>query len=854
MDGVLQGVEKKPAISPGSQDTPKAHGPRWLHPQLWRSLEPAWVLKPEFRFCCWRGVSAPCCLPELIPALYFSIPMAEGGPMAHGGGDDSLEETPRKKKMFRRDQNPEDGECKKLQNELKTALEVSSRKLLQFLPEHRLPETRNGIQYLKNRLMGLKPDILLDPIHIGLFGSTGAGKSTLLNAIIDKKFFLPVSGSEACTSCVVQINTSRGKRHEAKIHLLTDEEWKDELKGLVELMDPDEDSEDDHERSEAALKISAIYGEEAETKSYEELCRMKPAVSIPPSRCILLKETTANDLSDKMGPYIRSQSSPKAATRKEVITRLWPLIKNVEVTVPDSQMIPEGVIFVDIPGTGDFNAKRDEMWKENINKCSVIWVVNSFERILGGKTHEMLLKEGMKAFQSGMCRDISLVVTKSDELDPEEYKKETNRDHINKHDAILERNKTVKQEKSQMMKRTLMKKLPSDSEVACKPDLVYTVSAREYWQGKTLSREETEVPKLREHIRRFYAKQKRNELLNYTTEAMVIFSLIPTLPSNNHAQSQLAKKNYLKDFIMQKIADLENDIKKYFAPIEQPLREGVDEAKKSYNKTISSLLKRSHGHQGYHRTLKAVCLKKGVYASRTFLRIDINDALAQPIYRKIDPSFGEVFRIQMSTRSTLKICLDAFKNAVQQKLQDVGMQLVADNDQLHFLKQETDFIVAEAEKFILQRKAEIYQSLAASIQNDLLPCYEEAAMVRGLQAYQRMKTILSDGVTREVERGMFERAEESMKGHLQDTQKQITRKLEEDFSSVLGFVFCPWDQLDGKLPDLRREFSTISNIHKALQSAKVAWRAAGIVSDDAALLFTFKAWRRQDEATGTAAP
>lgn len=42
---------------------------------------------------------------------------------------------------------------------------------------------------------------------------------------------------------------------------------------------------------------------------------------------------------------------------------------------------------------------------------------------------------------------------------------------------------------------------------------------------------------------------------------------------------------------MQKIADLENDIQKCFAPIEQPLREGVDEAKKSYNKTISSLLK-----------------------------------------------------------------------------------------------------------------------------------------------------------------------------------------------------------------------------------------------------------------------
>ncbi|NXI65112.1 SLIP GTPase, partial [Anseranas semipalmata] len=653
----------------------------------------------------------------------------------------------------------------------KAILEESSKKLLQFLSAHRLPGAREGIQYLVKRLAGLKPDILLDPIYIGLFGSTGAGKSTLLNAILDKNFFLPVSGSKACTSCVVQINTSRSKQHEAKIHLLTDEEWKDELKGLVALMDPNEDSEDDNERSEAASKISAVYGKEAETKSYEELCRMKPVISIPFSRCILLRETTAEELSDKMGSYIRSSSDAKAGTSKEDTTQLWSLIKNVEVTIPNSQMIPEGVIFVDIPGTGDFNSKRDEMWKENINKCSVIWVVNSFERILGGKIHEMLLKEGMKAFQSGMCRDIALVATKSDELDLEEYKWETKKNNINKHDAILERNETVKQEKSQILKKNLLKKLPSDSELVHKADLVYTVSAREYWQGKTLSKEETEVPKLREYIRKFYTEQKKNMLINYTTEAMVIFSLIRNLPSNQDAQVQLLKKNYLKDFITQKIADLEEGISKCFIPIEQPLREGVDEAKKSYRKTIHNILNRNHGYQGYHRTLKAVCLNKGVYASRTFYRIDVNDALAQPIYEKIDMSFGEVFRIQMGTCSTLKACLNTFIDAVQQKLQEAGMKLVADNDhKLSFLKQETDFIASEAEKFILQKKAEIYHSLAVSIQNDLLLCYEEAAMVRGSQAYQRMQNILSKGITREVERGMFERAEESMRGHLQDVK------------------------------------------------------------------------------------
>ncbi|NXL95501.1 SLIP GTPase, partial [Alectura lathami] len=466
----------------------------------------------------------------------------------------------------------------------KKTLERSSEKLLLFLSEHSQPGVREGIQYLRNRLASMKPDILMDPIYIGLFGSTGAGKSTLLNAIIDRNFFLPVSGSSACTSYVVQINTSSSKKHEAKINLLTDEEWKDELKGLVELVDPNEDSEDNSESSDAASKITAIYGKEAEKKSFEELCTMKPIVPIPPSRCIIFKEKEAKDLSDKMRPYIQS---PSKEDRK---MQLWPLIKNVEVTLPYSQVIPEGVIFVDIPGTGDFNSKRDEMWKENINKCSVIWVVNAFQRILGDKIHEKLLREGMKAFQCGMCRDISLVATKTDELNLEEYNWEKKKQHKNKHDAILERNEAVKQEKRRNIKKILEKHLPGDSEIVRKADLVYTVSAREYWKEETLSKEETEVPKLREYIRRFYIEQKKKMLMDHTTEAMAIFSLIMSLQSNQDAQAQLVKKNHLRGFIMQKIADLEKAIKDCFLPIEQPLKEGVEEAKKSYRKTVQSLL------------------------------------------------------------------------------------------------------------------------------------------------------------------------------------------------------------------------------------------------------------------------
>ena len=63
----------------------------------------------------------------------------------------------------------------------------------------------------------------LDPIYIGLFGSTGAGKSSLINAIIQQAMFLPVSGESICTSCIVQVSSGCCEQYEAKIHLLSDQ-------------------------------------------------------------------------------------------------------------------------------------------------------------------------------------------------------------------------------------------------------------------------------------------------------------------------------------------------------------------------------------------------------------------------------------------------------------------------------------------------------------------------------------------------------------------------------------------------------------------------------------------------------
>ncbi|VCW98639.1 unnamed protein product, partial [Gulo gulo] len=175
-----------------------------------------------------------------------------------------------------------------------------------------------------------------------------------------------------CTSCIVQVSSGCCEQYEAKIYLLSDQEWKEELKNLTKLLhrteEPDREEADMWDRDdaveEAIWKLQMFYGNGAERKSYEELLRARPKGKIPTSRIITLKAEEAGELSVKLDPYIRTQRRDLDGESAE--TQIWPLIKHVEVTLPKSELIPEGVVLVDIPGTGDFNSKRDEMWKKVI--------------------------------------------------------------------------------------------------------------------------------------------------------------------------------------------------------------------------------------------------------------------------------------------------------------------------------------------------------------------------------------------------------------------------------------------------------------------------------------------------------
>ncbi|XP_043420781.1 nuclear GTPase SLIP-GC isoform X1 [Prionailurus bengalensis] len=717
-------------------------------------------------------------------------------------------------------------EYEKLESRTRRVLSNTYQKLIHsvFLDDS-IP---NGVKYLINRLLALIEKPSLDPIYIGLFGSTGAGKSSLINAIIQQAMFLPVSGESICTSCIVQVSSGCCEQYEAKIHLLSDQEWKEELKNLTKLLhrteELDREEADAWDRDdaveEAIWKLQMLYGNGAERKNYEELLRAKPKGKIPTSRIITLKAEEAEELSVKLDPYIRTHRRDLDGESAE--TQIWPLIKHVEVTLPKSEMIPEGVVLVDIPGTGNFNSKRDEMWKKTIDKCSVIWLISDIERVSGGRAHEDLLNESIKACQRGFCRDVALVVTKTDKLHLLEYLRERkvgNQAIQSQREAVLERNEVIKLQRNRILKEKLKRKLPADSKVLEASDLVYTVSAQEYWQQALLTEEETEIPKLRGYIRKRLLDKKRRMVTKYVTEAFGLLLLTDSFNCMENLPNEFLHMSGLRRFVEEKIQLLEKVIDQCFAHIKQPLQEGVRNAKASYRRILGTCLVRSRGNQGFHQTLKAVCLKNGIYASRTLARIDLNEAITQPIYDQIDPVFGGIFRAGKPTGSALLPHVEAFKHSLQEKMMEIGIRSgwKYDSDKKSFLIQEISAILGGLEDYILRKKRRIYESLTTSVQSDLKACYEEAAQIAGKKACERMKDVIRRGVDRQVAEGMFERAQERMQHQFQQLKNGITEKVKGSIATMLTLASSQGDGLYKELADVKSEYKEMEKLHRGLR-------------------------------------
>ncbi|XP_039467609.1 nuclear GTPase SLIP-GC-like [Oreochromis aureus] len=650
--------------------------------------------------------------------------------------------------------------------------------------------------FLKKKISDLETD---KRELVGVFGKTGAGKSSLINAIIKEKNLLPSGSVNACTSVMTKVEANtRSSKYEAEIEFITKEEWKDELWSFRQFLDNNEnqEKEGDDDYRDAVEKLSALYREEWKEKSSENLMENKYFKEIPEflqSRRKILRCESANELSAKFVKYTRSDS--KQEEGNEGKKWFWPLVKCVTVRVPNKPLL-QHVTLVDLPGNGDCNKSRDQMWKGIVGDCSTVWIVTDINRAAAEKeAWEILESVSSLIGNGGECRQIHFICTKSDLLDDSD---DLSRADI--HDRIVIRNLQAKDGvRKEFNKRSKIKKHFTDDSFK-----VFTVSSKEFLKGKHLSPEETEITKLQGFLQEL--NDCHSETVNYVSGAYGILSLIQGANSGGVDDKKGEVCEELERNMILQLANINKKTEETYTAFEKCLDDGVEKSKGSYGEKLKSFL--YHGKKGgaFHGVLKCVVENGGIHKPKNGTLINLNMKLASCLTDSIDEEFRKTFPndsecgafngvIKTFTLNTDPL-IEKYKNAELQ---------------LRFLKTEEKKMKAKLNRIIREQKKRVYSSLTETIENIMEEGYKKAAEFRGTGMLYNMRETIKNHV--HSKKDMFEQAKNTMLEKLHSLMRDILETLEETMKEAFELSF----KTDGSsLPDVSTELGMVKKCYDEL--------------------------------------
>nr|XP_015195227.1 PREDICTED: nuclear GTPase SLIP-GC-like [Lepisosteus oculatus] len=681
---------------------------------------------------------------------------------------------------------------------------------------------------IKEKLLVLKNKNLTDKMYIGVFGKSGVGKSFLINALLDEEFLLPSGSGEACTSVLIEVQAdTNATNYNAGIEFISKSEWESDLRFMKDMI-ADEATEDGDELEDMAReKIEAVYGSKGINQSYNELLKSQTPQPFPTTLKIF--KDNASDLSKAIGCYIRNDGSfPQ---------KYWPLVKKVTISLPASSKYLDRIVLIDLPGSGDINKERDEMWKTCLSKCASVWIVNDITRALNGKESIHILRNTFRIIAGGgECCNIAYICTQTDRIDPEEFKRQfniTNADlglapseqsdkQKEKEAAIGFRNQKYKEKIQELLDKEAKKCLLGDEEESENVFNVYTVSSQEYMnirKGRTaiMKENDTELPLLHEHIRNMVIQHSQKAEKDYITEVFGVLSCL-TFSKDNEKLVQVAEfnselsvllKNEL-DKVCENLVTFLNDVSEN---LESCLKDGVVEAEKMCIKSaMDEVIKpKMKNFRGYHRTLKAVCRSNGSYSSSKG-PIDLNYTLSRPMYTSVNKTFLQTFR---NSRSSINIIFDnvLYDFISSERLNKYKSSKVY--PQVVFVKTELKRILSELEKEIRYIKKSINNSLSDSIKKIMQPAYEEASKISGTHAFKKIQKTLEDRIV-SSQNTMFQRAKEEMLHRFDDLKKLVNNRIKEKMKESITLALNQ-SEVDETFPDIRDEFKTIKKCCKDLQ-------------------------------------
>ncbi|XP_069051634.1 nuclear GTPase SLIP-GC isoform X2 [Lepisosteus oculatus] len=715
--------------------------------------------------------------------------------------------------------NDTEEEARKIISELSEALEnVRSNE-----------EGMNFLDTLKKRISALKNGKATDKIYIGVFGKTGVGKSSLINAILDERQLLPSASGHACTSVFVHVQTNENSsEYKAEIEFISKEDWEIELPYLLEIISEKTNDGDDMQQI-AEEKIKAVYGADALQKSIGQLMGSKNIPEIPDSPKKVVS-FNASRLGKEISCYIRSDHKGQ--------TQYWPFVKRVTIYVPHSSALLERIVLVDLPGAGDANKIRDEMWKMYLSKCSSVWIVNEINRAQSEKTATEILENSLRDIAGGgQCHNITFICTKTDDINPDEFKSNYElsdeelgltdiqdpliKEKKEKEACILRRNKRIKRELQQLLHSKAKRFLFGESGEKDNVFDIYTVSSIEFWKNKQgrstiLDLNDTEIPLLQEHIKELYVTHCEKAVRDYVSDVSGIVSYL------HLAKEKCSRKNEddkLFKILSKNLEKMCDSLKKFlntsYSELGKYLQEGAQLAEKNCVKTANNEVLEPHRDpRGYHKTLKALCRNAGSFRSASGNIVDLNYTLSKPMYEKVNHIFISTFRFDRGTRKSIKGNLDSFQCDFvssewlkHHKNSPTYLRLVC-------IKTELRHLLSDLEKIILNKKKNIYNSLSDSVKNAMLSAYQEGACITGTFTLSKIKAALETQIE-SLKTCMFQEAKTEMLRQFNDMKEIIVNRLQNEMSTSLTLYLR---QIPGDIsfPDVAEEFERMKESCKAL--------------------------------------
>lgn len=422
----------------------------------------------------------------------------------------------------------------------------------------------------------------------------------------------------------------------------------------------------------------------------------------------------------------------------------YPLVSKAKVSGPWSVLAPN-LVFVDLPGTGDDNAVRNDIAQREFKRADFVCVCARVDRAVTDKASLQWLDKSLRDMPSD---NVAYVVTKCDDVSADEIRRDHGMRRGSCSKAAEKRNELIKKQ------------------LSAKSVQVFTVSSRDYARcigledgvpAAFLTEEATQIPAVRKHIvdsmksRKIKAQQELLETFEWQLRTMQAQTQPLQVAQYNGPQIYTLFEELLRDFTPR----LKGHAQKLHDELQSKSNDLKNAAKTGIQESQSRLGSKAHhygvGYHGHWARHKALIVRDGQWAG-----MDIPQEVSEPVVSGIDQHW-DVFNIMPKKAANFRTFsqketrhfVEAFAGRlapwpelcehVRQlgplAVQGIGHRLTA--------------VVGNLDAFLLEKRAGYAEEVQAEVKRELSThLYDAKHNYSGTGSVKRRKQSVTDSIPR----------------------------------------------------------------------------------------------------------